>query len=269
MVHESPRPTDSEPSAQPGTMVAQNLLRFLLAVRYRKNVVILSLVVAAILGGLYYATVTRYYASKAAILVTQVGDNHLNTSMTGEESQRRNTMPTFESMIRSAKVVERALESLGPDDRIDLAGVPKERWIETLQRRISARAVRATSILEVTYSSRDPQVAARVVNAVVESYLDFMREMHQGTTSALMDQLSKQRAEVNKNLRAVQDRLVQARQQLNDIKFDSEAKTLHPMLERCVFFNNALITLQKQRAELEKFDRWLRRGGIDEETPVS
>ena len=72
--------------------------------------------------------------------------------MTGEESQRRNTMPTFENMIRSAKVVERALESLGPEDRIDLEGVPNERWVETIQKGLSSRSVRATSILELSYS---------------------------------------------------------------------------------------------------------------------
>ncbi len=242
---------DGETGIQSGAMVAQNLLRFVLAVRYRKNVVVLTLAAAAILGGLYYATATRLYSAKAAIVVTQVGRDQLNTSMTGEESQRRNTMPTFENMIRSAKVLERALENLGPDDRIDLKGVPKERWVETLQKGLSARSIRATSILEVAYSSRDPQVAVRVVNAVVQSYVDFMRDMHQGTTAEVMGQLTKQRTEVGKSLRAVQEKLVETRRQLNDIKFDSETKTLHPMLERCVFFNTALITLQKQRAEME------------------
>lgn len=242
---------DGETGVQSSAMVAQNLLRFVLAVRYRKNVVVLTLAVAGILGALYYVTATRFYSAKAAILVTQIGRDQLNTSMTGEESQRRNTMPTFENMIRSAKVLERALENLGPDDRIDLNGVPKERWPEALQKGLSARSIRGTSILEVTYTSRDPHVAVRVVDAVVQSYIDFMREMHQGTTAELVEQLTKQRTEVGKSLREVQERLVEARRQLNDIKFDSETKTLHPMLQRCVFFNDALITLQKQRAEME------------------
>jgi len=242
-----PEATESAPATQ----VAHGLLHFALAVRYRKNVVLASLAAAALLGGLYYATATRYYAAKAAILVTQVGPDQLNTSMTGEESQRRNTMPTFENMIRSAKVLERALESFGPEDRVDLEGVPAERWIETIQGKLSARTIRATSILEVAYRSRDPHVAVHVVNAVVQSYLEFMREMHEGTTSELLEQLTKQRSAVAEEHRRVQQRLFEARQQLNDIKFDSEAKTLHPLLERCVLFNNALVELQKQRAELE------------------
>lgn len=35
---------------------------------------------------------------------------------------------------------------------------------------------------------------------------------------------------------------------------------------RKIYFSRAT---RRQRVELEKFDRWLRRGGIDEETPVS
>ena len=252
MVQESPRAVaDGDAGTSSGATVAQNLLRFVLAVRYRKNIVLATLAAAGLLGGLYYTTATRFYAAKAAILVTQVGGDQLNTSMTGEESQRRNTMPTFENMVRSAKVLERAAGNLAPEDRVDLKNVSKEGWAGVLQRNLTARAIRSTSILEVSYRSRDPLVAVHVVDAIVQSYLDFMREMHAGTTAQLMEQLTKQRTEIGRNLRAVQERLVEARRELNDINFDSETKRLHPMLERCVFFNNALLDLQKQRTELE------------------
>ena len=97
------------------------------------------------LGALYDGTATRYYAAKASILITQVGNDRLDTSMTGDESQRRNTMPTFENMMRSAKVLERALAVLGPEDRIDLEGAPRERWVGIIQGKLTARAIRATS----------------------------------------------------------------------------------------------------------------------------
>jgi polysaccharide biosynthesis transport protein len=242
---------DAEPGPASTAQVAQNFLRFVLAVRYRKNVVIAALAAAAALGGLYYATATRYYQSKAAILITQVGPDQLNTSMTGEESQRRNTMPTFESMARSARVVEHALQSLSPEDRIDFEGAPQERWVEIAQKHLTSRAARGTSILDIAYTSRDPHVAVHVVNAIVRSYLDFMREMHQGTAAELMDQLTKQRTQIAGDLRNVQTRLLDARRELNDVKFDPESRTLHPMLERCVYFNSALIGIQKERAELE------------------
>ena len=50
------------------------LMHFLLAVRYRKNVVIAALLVAALGGGLYYMTATPLYRSTAAILVMGTGN---------------------------------------------------------------------------------------------------------------------------------------------------------------------------------------------------
>ncbi len=101
--------------------------------RYRKNLVVAVMAAAALLGGLFFATATRRYAAKAALLITQTGHDHLDTSITNEDLQRQNTMPTFENMIRSAKVLEGALKDLAADDRIDLAGAPKEGWIARLQ----------------------------------------------------------------------------------------------------------------------------------------
>ena len=77
---------DVELESQSGAHVAHMLLRFLLAVRYRKNVVIAAMAACASWAALYYATATRYYGSKAAMLITQTGPDTLNTSITGEES---------------------------------------------------------------------------------------------------------------------------------------------------------------------------------------
>ena len=95
----------------------------MLAVRYRKNLVVAVMAAAVLLGGLYYATATRYYSAKAQILVTQPRGDRLDTSVTNDESVRQNIMPTYENIIRSAKVVEGAVCNLAPADRVDLAGV--------------------------------------------------------------------------------------------------------------------------------------------------
>ena len=134
----TPAPAEAEPEPHAGAHLAHTLMRFFLAVRYRKNVVLAAMAVAVLLGALYYLTATRYYGAKAAMLISQTGPDALNTSMTGEESQRRNIMPTCENIARSAKVLEQALEYLAPADRIDLENVPQERWIEALRENLRA-----------------------------------------------------------------------------------------------------------------------------------
>jgi len=242
---------EDELEPQSGAHAAHVLLRFFAAVRYRRNVLIAAMAACALLGGLYYATATRFYSSKAAMLITQTGPDTLNTSITGEELLRRNTMPTFENVIRSAKVLQGALEKLSGSDRVDLAGVPRERWIDVLQGNIRSKAVRATNILEVSYCSRDPQVAANVVRAIVDSYLEFMDKIHKGTAGEVARVLTKERIDVAGKLAQKQEELLQVRRRFSDMGFRSDGKTLHPMVQRAVYFNEALIAVQKQRVELE------------------
>jgi len=240
-----------EPEFHSSTQLAHAVLRFVLAVRYRKNLVAAVMVAAVLLGGLYYATTPRRYAAKAALLITQTGHDHLDTSITNDESQRQNAMPTFENMIRSAKVLEGALKTLAPGDRIDLADVAKEGWVGRLQHNLYAKAIRATSILEVDYRSKDPRVAVNVVRAVVESYLDFMDRMHKGTAGEISRMLTHEREELSDKLTHKQKELLDCRRNFADMGFRSDGKTLHPTVQRAVYFNDALVAAQKQRVECE------------------
>ena len=130
-----PAPDDPEVDYRPSAEFAHSLLRLVMAVRYRKNLVAAVMAAAALVGGLFYATVPRRYAAKAQLLVTQTGHDHLDTSITNEESQRQNSMPTFEKMLTSAKVLEGALKSLPPDDRVDFGEAPPERLVAALRER--------------------------------------------------------------------------------------------------------------------------------------
>ena len=233
------------------TRIAHSLLRMVLAVRYRKNLVIAVMAAAAQLGGLYYMTATRLYSSKAALLVTQSGRDRLDTSITNDESLRQNTMPTFENMIHSAKVLEGAVKLLAPEDRIDMPGSSLEGCVGALQGNLAAKTIRATSIIEISYRSKDPKVAANVVRAVVQSYLDFMDRMHKGTAGEISRVLTHERNELAEKLSRKQQELLDARRHFADMGFRSEGKTLHPTVQRAVYFNDALIAAQKQRVECE------------------
>jgi polysaccharide biosynthesis transport protein len=239
--------TESHSTAQ----FAFSILRLVLAIRYRKNLVIVVMLVAVLLGGLYFATAQRRYGAKAALLITQNGHDQLDTSITNEESQRQSTMPTFESMIRSAKVLEGALKVLTPADRVDLEGRPQETWIAGLQANLTAKAIRSTTIMEVSYNSKSPQVAVNVVRAVLQSYLAFMDQMHKGTAGDLSRLLTKEREDLAEKLNRKQQELLECRRHFADMGFRSDGKTLHPMVQRAVYFNDALIAAQKERVEQE------------------
>jgi len=94
-------------------------------------------------------------------------------------------------------------------------------------------------------------VALNVVQAIVQSYLDFMDKMHKGTTEEISRVLTKERAETAEKLAQKQSDLLEARRHFADMGFRSEGRTLHPALQRAVYFNEALIAVQKQRVEYQ------------------
>ncbi|MEN6459652.1 MAG: polysaccharide biosynthesis tyrosine autokinase [Thermoguttaceae bacterium] len=250
------QPTDSaavEPEFEnrSGAELVHSVLRLVFAVRYRKNLVAAVMTAAALLGGLYYATATRYYAAKAQVLVTQPRSDHFDTSVTNEESVRQNIMPTYENIVRSAKVIEGAVNNLPAADRIDLGNLAKDHWAARVQANLAAKAIRSTNVLEISYRSRDPKVAVHVVRAVVQSYLDFMESMQRGTAGDISRMLTKERQTQAQQLQKKQEELLEARRRFADMGFRSDGKTLHPTVQRAVYFNDALIAAQKRRVEAE------------------
>ena len=246
-----------EPSAAPAQTetystahVVHALMQFALAVRHRISVVIGAVVVCALLGGLYYATATRYYAAKAQLLVLQVGDVP-TTSMASMANRNQSLMNTYEKLFGSARVLEMAIQYLLPEDRIDLAEAPRDRWAEILGKSLSARTLSGSNIIEIEYRSKDPDAAVAVVNAVVRSYLEFVDATHKGTTGEVIRLLTKEKTDVTERLAAEEQQLQQIRAQLGLVGTQVNPEITHPLVQRAMSFNQSLIDAQKQRVQLE------------------
>jgi capsular exopolysaccharide synthesis family protein len=246
----SSRSGESPSAGQSAPPIVHTLLRFVLAVRFHRNLVLSVMAASILLGGVYFLTVPRHYSAKAAVQISQSGDPTEKTSNTEDESVRRNTIPTFENVFQSARVIQGALAHLPPEDRIDLEGVPQALWVEAIQENLWARAIRSTSIIEVGYRSKSPKVAVDVVNAVVQSFLAFNDEMHRGTAQENLGLLLEEQKNTARKLGATQAALLAARRSC-DMAFRSDAKTLPFWEQRVVYFNDALIGVQKDRMELQ------------------
>ena len=226
------------------------VVQFSRVVRYRKNIVVLALVASALLGGLYYATATRYYEAKASLLILQTGTEMLNTSMK-PEGMTQSLMPTYERLLTSAVVLETALNYVGPQDRIDFQEEPPDRWLELLRRNLSVSTVRRTNLLELSYRSRSPQSAVVMVNAVVRAYLEFMEKTHKGTAGEIIAVLTREKANLETRLAGKEAEVLQIRRRFGDMGIRTGDKVLHPVVQRAVQLNEALIEAHKKRLEVQ------------------
>jgi capsular exopolysaccharide synthesis family protein len=224
-------------------------MQFAVAVRQRLNVLIASLVVAFLLAGLYYATATRYYAAETSLLVLQTGDG-MATSMVAEGTKQQSLMPTYVKLITSPAVLEGALKRLRREDCIDFAGVPKDRRAAVLERNLIARTRRQTNIIEVSYRSTDPYAAVAVVNAVKDSYLDFMDRTHKRTVREIHDLLETKAEQIQWKLNQIEAERTRARIAYKDLDLEGQNK-VHPLVQEVLTFKEALTEARRKRIEME------------------
>ncbi len=244
--------THEEPESRAAGHIVYALVQFALAVRYRKNVVILAVLVALLLGGLYYATATRYYSAKATLLVMQAGDETRGTNWTGQGTENNGLMPTFEKLITSAKVVGKAVARLRPESRVDLAEVPREKWAGAITKNLTAKTVYNTNLIDIEYYSKDPDAAVNVVQEIYNSYIDFMDTAHRGTASELIDGLMQQRNSYQKELLQLRQLLEEKKRACGGFVGGGEDnKYLHPAQERMRMVQLALFETQDKLLELK------------------
>ena len=209
-----------------------------------------TLAAAAVLGGLYYATATRYYRSSAQLLIRQTGGDVLSPSMAMSESKHE-TMPTYEQLLHSEVVLEGAVKHLRPEDQLDFQNSPRDKWIEQIAANLGTGMVAHTNIIEVSYRSRNPYVAAHVVQAVVDAYFEFIDRTHKGTAGEILGVLTKEKNEVAVSLVHGEMELVQARKRHGDFGLKPGGETVGPYVQRALKLNEALIMAQEKRLNLQ------------------
>ncbi len=233
------------------TNMVHALMQFVTAMRYRKSILVISMLVCLLLGGLYYATATRYYGATAQLLVLQANMENWTSAMAQHDRVQHTLMSNQRSLVRSAKVVEHALQQLGPEIRVDLAQTPRRSWVPTIQENLSVTNIYDTNILEVTYRSRDPRVAVSVVNAVVDSYIDFVDKTYKGTAAEILDILTKEKAQLEEKLARKEAELLRVRQLTADMGLSDNDQVVHPVVQRAVDLNTELSKVQTRRLGLE------------------
>lgn len=245
------------PEHESGTRSSQTavhaLFRFLRAARYRKKYIITALLVAGMLGALYYLTATRIYEGNATLLVTQTGGDVWNTRMSREGGSEA-LMPTYEKLFASDVVLAgalRQLQQLPPEARIDFAGKPQEEWCRTLRNNLSARATRNTNLLEITYRSKSPQAAQATVDAVVRSYLDFMEKNHRDVSFEIVTLLKQEFTQIDARLKLAQQQLLESQNRVRDFGLRSGENIVHPLVQRVITLNDTLVEVQEERLKLQ------------------
>jgi capsular exopolysaccharide synthesis family protein len=137
-----------------------------------------------------------------------------------------------------------ALERLEPLAAAILAGLDVER-------------VRDTQLVSVTFRHHDPEIAAKVVNALNERFVQQNLERTVSSNASAADFLQKRIAELQTEVRAGEERMMNIGRQFQVVSMEGEGNT---EVERLTSLNRALLEAENDRKSLETVYEQLQRG---------
>lgn len=228
----------------------QTLARFLRIVLLRREILIITVIAALLLGLLYYATAIRVYQANALLLVLQTGQQDTAASMAGERVAK-DLMPTYTSIATSEAVLIEAIKILAPEHRDDFAGLPPSDWPQELRDNLSVNATRGANILSITYRSKDPQAAAAVVDAVLTAYLSFMNELYRSTAGEVADLLGQKAKQLDDEFYKKGLERSRIRSESPELALKDGENGVNVVVARVISLNNAWGEADKRRLEAD------------------
>jgi polysaccharide biosynthesis transport protein len=234
----------SEPNAQP-----EISLRELLETLFRGKLIIIIITIVAILAsGIYSFFFTpATYEANATLLANPF---NFNTALANNtDSQVIDYLTKLPSMT-----IETYLHQVVSDDVLNIAIAkldlrnPDGDYIAAgdLASSVKAANVAGTNLITITATNRDPEIAAKVANAMAASFIDFIAQSTKNQSQKAADLIAEQMVNEEKNLE--QKSLALAEYQRNNRNIDVLKEEIKSLTQQIVQYRTDLNDAEKQMA---------------------
>lgn len=101
---------------------------------------------------------------------------------------------------------------------------PRERWIRKLEDKLGVEPIVSSAVIDISYSEENPEWAARIVNAVTDSYLEHHLKVF--SSPGTVDVLSRQIKRLKENLAVQRKELQEYRQKTSASALEDRKRSL-------------------------------------------
>lgn len=185
-----PRPSGYEPM---GSARPQLDLRDWIGLLWREKwLMIIVFILISALGIAFATTLQKNYTANARLSIL-LGQEYVFTPRVGAAGEgaapkQEQIVQSEVEVIKSAQIAERVIRKIGldrlfnPEDIQITQGpdTPERRiafGVDQFQRNFSAEASTNTTVIKLGYQSKDPVIAATVLNTMIDEYLTYRREV--------------------------------------------------------------------------------------------
>lgn len=246
-----------------------NIHQILLALRARPGVfalvlaatVITTLVVSLLLPKSYVATASLLLDSKDE---QSLGSGNVLIPAMLHQQQQAAYMQTQTDIIRSYKVVLKVVRDLGlannPLARQDFEEATGgagsfENWLADRLMKWLTVETSQSSVIQVSYTSDDPRVAAQVANAFAKAYIDTTLELRVEPTQRTADWFDEQLKGLRASLEDAQAKLTEYQRQKKIVATDEKMDVENARLAE---LSTYLVTAQNTASDAESRERLAR-----------
>lgn len=205
-----------------------NLIQFLLILKARKALIAISLIFTVLVVGIVSAFMPKVYTATASLVVNvQGGDPVTGAALPSQLIP--GYLATQVDIISSHNVALKVVDSLklsssssAAKDAATVQMSGRDAAANQLLKNLDVQPSRESSVLYVTYKSRDPQTAARVANAFVQAYIQTNLELKTQPARETAVWFDQQLGELRNNLAEAQTRLSKYRQSRGIVSLDDK-----------------------------------------------
>ncbi len=219
------------PQTAPDMSPAENAnLWLLMRIAWRRKwLILLGAVAGVALGSLYYTQTTPTYRSEAQVLVVKKQPYSLK-SFGRQFSHLVDDVPMHMALIKSPFFIGSTVDrfNLGSLSSLADAVDPAESIIESLSVMSETDQKRRSpnSILNLSYTGKDPEDCRVVLSAIIQSYEEFLQETNLATNQDALTLITQKAEAVREELRGAEAEYQQLRRQMPLVGDEQEGPSL-------------------------------------------
>lgn len=178
----------------------------------RKSLVILSLVIALVLGSFYYAQAPRVYRSEAGVLVLKKRPEMMAFGSEAATTYLEDYLVTHTILLRSPMMINKAISR---NDRIkslkSFQNMDQSQIMNTIQgdldvKRNTGEGSTRSSVLTMSFRCSEPTDSSQVLMSIFEAYQDYLEETYNKVSGEMYDQFKNASDILNRQMRELDEK---------------------------------------------------------------
>lgn len=200
----------------------------------------------------------EYYLTQFEILKSRSIAEKVVDKLNLKDHPDFETKPGFMQRLRDLlPFLPDNVSKLNPDE---LAFIQRENLVSTFQSRVTISPIRKTQLVQITFTTYSPKLAAEVANAIADEFINSQLEAKLGITQQAATWLGGRLGELRQQLDASEAKLQAYREQEGLIDVEGVSALGAKELER---LSDELTEARSRKAQVDGFIRVIRQYGID------